>query len=76
MKIILTSKPAFKGYSIEAGKADNVKHFDHHGENKHYPSPCNNNQILAVAEENSTIEITHMDADTYRYICRNIKIIR
>lgn len=70
MKIILTSKPEFKGYSIEAGRADNVKHFDHHGENKHYPSPCNNNQIPAVAEENSTIEITHMDADTYVGILR------
>lgn len=69
MKIILTSKPEFQGYSIEAGKGDNVKHFDHHGQFEHYPSPCNNNQI-PVAEENSTIEITHMDADTYVGILR------
>ncbi|ACQ51173.1 teicoplanin resistance protein VanZ (plasmid) [Clostridium botulinum] len=69
MRIILTSKPQFQGYSIEAGKVDNLKHFDHHGQFEHYPSPCNNNQI-PIAEENSTIEITHMDADTYVGILR------
>ncbi len=48
MKIILTSKPQFQGYSIEAGKGDNIKHFDHHGQFENYPSPCNNNQIPVV----------------------------
>ncbi|APR02803.1 hypothetical protein CLQ_13668 (plasmid) [Clostridium botulinum Af84] len=69
MRIILTSKPEFQGYSIEAGKGDNIKHFDHHGQFENYPSPCNNNQI-PVAEEDSIIEITHMDADTYVGILR------
>lgn len=69
-KIILTSKPSFHGYSIEAGKADNKKHFDHHGEFENLPSPCNNFQIRPIKEKEAFIEITHMDADTYCGILR------
>lgn len=73
MKIILTSKPTYQGYSIEAGKADNQKHFDHHGEFEKYPSPCNNKDIQPIEDleiENVIIEITHIDADTYCGILR------
>lgn len=73
MKIILTSKPTYQGYSIEAGKADNQKHFDHHGEFSKYPSPCNNNNIKPILIEkfrDSFIEITHIDSDTFLGIFR------
>ena len=63
MKIILTNKPEFKGYSIEGGFHDGIRHFDHHGEYAQNPSPCNNGEIMK-AEEDNIIEITHMDADT------------
>lgn len=67
MKIILTSKPTYQAFSVEAGKHDNEKHFDHHGIDA--PSPCNNKDILPIKED-SFIEITHFDADTFIGILR------
>jgi hypothetical protein len=68
MKITLTAKPNFQNYSIEAGKNDDVKHFDHHN----LPgtsSPCN--RIINPANENNiTIGVTHLDADCFVGILR------
>ncbi len=69
MKIILTAKPNYGSYSIEAGYADNIKHFDHHGEYSEHPSPCNNSNIPNISvlpdAANAYCEITHIDADTF-----------
>jgi hypothetical protein len=75
-RIILTKStkqfhPDF--YSIEAGIADNIQHFDHHKEeHKVYPSPCNNTSIEPIKEDGSIkyIQISHLDADTFIGIAR------
>lgn len=75
MKIILTSKPTYQGYSIEAEKADNIRHFDHHGEFEKYNSPCNNDKIKPIENlDEAIIEITHMDADTFLGILRLLDV--
>ena len=52
-------------YSIECGKADNINHFDHHGEFSNFPSPCNNKSILRLDKNVfNTIYISHIDSDT------------
>lgn len=50
-------------HSVEAGYADRMQHFDHHGEYSNHPSPCAG--LMPAIHEDSTIYITHMDADTY-----------
>lgn len=69
-RIILTSKPNFENYSIEAGLHDGIKHFDHHKEFAGNPSPANNSAILPIVAPfpegvNVEIENTHIDADTF-----------
>lgn len=52
-------------YSIECGKADNINHFDHHGEFSNFPSPCNNKSIPRLDKNIfNTIYISHIDSDT------------
>ena len=66
MRIYLSKKVTSEKFSIEANKADNLFHFDHHGEFKDYPSPCNNHildNILPEVEDECLI--THLDADTF-----------
>lgn len=67
-RIFLTASPTLNGYSVEAGKADNKKHFDHHGQFSDYPCPANNERIPVITGEE--IEITHIDADTFLGLCR------
>ncbi len=69
MKVLLTSKPTFEGYSVEAGKADGQKHFDHHGDMNINPSPAAN-CLIPVIPEDSIVEITHIDADTLLGVAR------
>jgi hypothetical protein len=64
IKIILTTAPTYKGYSIEAGRHDGINHFDHHGEFKDQLCPANNKKILPIIEKDAFIEITHVDTDT------------
>lgn len=60
-------------YSVEAGYADNIRHFDHHGKWSNYPAPCNNDRILEIQdEEDAYIYITHLDADCFVGIMRMI----
>ena len=67
MKINLCSVVTTE-YSIEAGKADNLKHFDHHGDFSDMPAPCNNNSIAPNTQ--AEVTITHLDADTLVGIMR------
>jgi len=74
-KIVLTNKvrendPDY--FSVEAGVADNLQHFDHHRPNhREYPSPCNNPAIKPVKDDTiKTIQISHMDSDTLLGIAR------
>ena len=69
MKVLLTSKPSYTGYSVEAGKADGVRHFDHHGDMNINPSPAAN-CLIPVIPEDSIVEITHIDADTLLGVAR------
>jgi hypothetical protein len=64
MKVILTSRPSFQGYSLEAGKNDGQNHFDHHGYFAGQPSPCNNEVIKGIGVD-GVVEITHIDSDTF-----------
>lgn len=57
-------------YSIEAGQADGLRHFDHHDQlHRANPAPCADTRIPVVGED-EIIVITHMDADTYIGILR------
>lgn len=53
---------------LRVGKADNKKHFDHHGKFSNFPCPASNEEIPVV--EGQEIEITHIDADTFLGLCR------
>ena len=64
MKIILVKKASGQNYSIEAGLHDGVRNFDHHGDHSDQPCPARNESI-PVLKDSDTVEITHMDADTY-----------
>ena len=69
MNIIITN-PANRvesEYSIKCGPSSDHKHFNHHSENN--PSPCNNPQI-GTAWIGTTIQISHLDADTLIGIMR------
>ena len=65
MKIQIVTKAASSGmFSLEAGRADGVGHFDHHREFSANPAPCRDERIQKVGEA-AVVEITHLDADTY-----------
>jgi hypothetical protein len=68
MKVLLVPKASGNNFSIEAGLADGLRHFDHHG---HFaqPSPCRN-ECISVIGIDDVVEITHIDADTYIAILR------
>ncbi|PIP66968.1 MAG: teicoplanin resistance protein VanZ [Parcubacteria group bacterium CG22_combo_CG10-13_8_21_14_all_41_9] len=52
-------------FSVEAGQADGLRHFDHHRpEHRANPAPCADGRIPAVGDD-EMIVITHMDADTF-----------
>ena len=69
MKFVLLKKATGENYSIEAGIADNIKNFDHHGNFSNFPAPCDNKDI-PIINEDSIVEITHLDADTLLGIFR------
>lgn len=72
--IVLTKNPKPQFYSIEAGLADNIRHFDHHRlEHKVYPSPCNNHRIPGV-EDGAVIQVSHLDADTFIGVARMLEV--
>ena len=58
-------------HSIESGRNDGVKHFDHHGKFENQPCPCNNETIQA-AQPNAIIGTTHFDADTFVGVSRMV----
>lgn len=65
MKVQIVAKKASGiGFSVEAGMADGVKHFDHHGAHSANPAPCRDERITKVDEE-AVVEVTHLDADTF-----------
>lgn len=55
--------------SIEAGKHDGEKHFDHHGQFNNNPAPCNWAGPINPLKEGNVF-ITHLDADTFIGILR------
>ena len=63
MKVVILTEATGDNYSIEAGLADDEKHFDHHGKWSSFPAPSNNSKIPVLGPED-VVEITHMDADT------------
>jgi hypothetical protein len=63
MKVVILTEATGDNYSVEAGLADDVKHFDHHGKWSSFPSPSNNPKIPVLGPDD-TVEITHIDADT------------
>lgn len=68
IRYIISKNASLCEYSVEAGKADNAKHFDHHKpEHRHFPAPCNNHAIQPIEHEGKVVlvGITHMDADTF-----------
>jgi len=64
MKVLLVLQATGNNYSVEAGLADDVKQFDHHGKFEHFPPPSNNPAIPTLGP-NDIVEITHLDADTF-----------
>lgn len=63
MKIVLQPHDGNCTHSIENGKHDGRKHFDHHGQFAGQHSPANNNDIQQIFELGATIGISHIDAD-------------
>lgn len=68
MKVLLVVKATGDNYSIEAGLADDIRHFDHHGAFSAYPAPCANDHIPAIGD--GIVEVTHIDADTFGGLLR------
>lgn len=63
-QIIMTNDKGFQAdYSVEAGKSDGKRHFDHHGDFSDHVAPCKIE--MPVAEDGATIQISHIDADTF-----------
>jgi hypothetical protein len=56
-------------YSIECNFADALRHFDHHGRWANNPAPCRDRRIPKAGED-STIYISHIDADTFAGVQR------
>lgn len=63
MQIFLVKTATGNHYSVESGMADNIHHFDHHGQHSHYPPPSTNLQVPRLKPDD-IVEITHVDADT------------
>jgi hypothetical protein len=61
--IMINDKNFGADYSVEAGKSDGAKHFDHHGQFAGHIAPCR--AEMPVAENGETIQISHIDADTF-----------
>ena len=76
MKILMiknmeTNMIGENSYSVEAGFADNIKNFDHHGKFAKYPAPCNNEAIKPLENQGDvSVYVTHIDADTIVGIIR------
>lgn len=68
-EIRLVKEASGENYSLEAGLADGVKNFDHHGDFAEQPAPCNDERIEKIPSD-AVIEITHLDADTLMGIFR------
>jgi len=64
MKILLVTKATGDNFSLEAGLADGQRHFDHHGDHVGNPAPCSDERIPVIGD-NETVEITHIDADSF-----------
>lgn len=81
IKVMLQKLASGVNYSLECGLADDIKNFDHHRpEHNHYPCPANNKRIPVLQQRfDSSVEISHMDADTYigllRFMGKNIPSI-
>lgn len=69
MHVLLVPRASGQNYSIEAGLADDVMHFDHHGPHAKYPSPSNNPKVPRLGADD-TVEITHIDADSLLGLAR------
>jgi len=69
MRIYLKVKASGTGFSLEAGMADRIMNFDHHGQNSSNPSPCNDARIPVIGL-NDFVEISHIDADTFVGVLR------
>jgi hypothetical protein len=63
MQIFLVKTATGNNYSVESGMADDVHHFDHHGQHSHYPPPSTNPKVPRLKPDD-IVEITHVDADT------------
>jgi hypothetical protein len=63
MQVFLVKNATGNNYSVEAGLADDVQHFDHHGKHAHYPPPSTNPKVPRLHPDD-IVEITHVDADT------------
>ena len=76
MKIILCDKlmrrDVDSSYSIECGAHDGVHHFDHHGEFSVQPSPCVANLPKIEQDGNSTIQLSHIDSDSFLAVARMV----
>lgn len=64
MKVTIVAKASGSGFSLESGLADGRNHFDHHREHSAQPGPCKDDRIPVIGADD-TVEITHIDADTY-----------
>ncbi|RJQ30589.1 teicoplanin resistance protein VanZ [Candidatus Parcubacteria bacterium] len=64
VKILLQKLASGENFSLEAGVHDGQRNFDHHGKFAGNPAPCNNPEIRP-APEGATIEISHLDGDTF-----------
>jgi len=76
MRIILTKDATEKegSYSIEAGIADGVRGFDHHGPAAGNPAPCADDRIQPIPD-GFVIYVTHLDADTFVGVLRMLGLL-
>jgi hypothetical protein len=63
MQIFLVKTATGNNYSVEAGLADDIHHFDHHGHHSQYRPPSTNPKVPMLGPDD-IVEITHVDADT------------
>lgn len=64
MKILLVTEASGTCFSLEAGLADGVQNFDHHGKHAGQPAPCSDGRITVVGDDDC-VEITHIDSDCF-----------
>ena len=76
IRIVLTKDATEKGgsYSIEAGVADGVRGFDHHGSAAGNPAPCADDRIQPIPD-GFVIYVTHLDADTFVGVLRMLDLL-